>query len=289
MSNISKTCNSQLATRNYPRGNIILMVLFILVTSSAFALLMMQYTRTMFDQTMTTASYNRAYYLANAGLEVGLADSLGRVWYQKDFADSDGVLDCPDNICTVKWSIVARGTFHDNQGNKDTTECTKDNAFSLEKWDSLAFPLFWEDELWNTNNPIWSQTSFIIKAISSWPSHAGSVIKDEYHDSEGNKITDYPAKVIEIEDWSFKLNQISIKTRSWNKKPSWKQWEYLVLINKEHDIANFCVQSDNDIPRAILRVDGQGQFHDYNISLSATKKVSLPGFLFSTSVGRKSN
>lgn len=272
------------------KGNIILMVLFILISASAFALLMMQYTESMFDHTRMTYDYNKAYYLANAGVELGLADSLDgwethsyAIGYENTNPDISSVFSCEDMDCSASSTINARSKNHaNNSENIDENDnfCTEKNVFKLKAGDSLAFPLFYLNQEKKVNTtPMLGSTLFTITPL--WwlvNFHVGATVDN------GNNSHDI-ALLTTINNNRFKLSDLKT-TGTTPQSPSWKDGEYLVLINKWSD-TSFCLTSDKEIPRQRLRVDGEWTFNDYSISLSAAKKVTLPGFLFSTSVWRE--
>jgi hypothetical protein len=244
------------------------MVLFILVSASAFALLMMQYMQSMFDNTRMMYDYNTAYYLANAGVELGLADHLDAiidgeqlsyaVGYEHTYTDTTGQFGCNEmSTCGLSGTIIARDRFHTDSV-ENTLTCTTDNAFVLSDGASLAFPLFLLDEEKNIENINHAATKITIIGVesASAPSldigatvmiQAGNATNPPLYDIATHDLGGESAFVID-----------AIKTDSDTPQaPSGKMGEYLVFINNTDEEASFCISSSTPLASQRVRVDGQ--------------------------------
>lgn len=284
-------------TPNQYRGNIILMVLFILTAASAFALLMMQYTQSMFDHTRMMYDYNKAYYLANAGVELGLADSLYAkingeqlsyaIWYQQIYTDTAGQFGCNEvSTCGLSGTIIARDIFH-TDSIENTSSCTTDNAFILSDGASLAFPLFLLNEEKTIENINHSATTITIIGVDSASApllDIGATVMIQGWTTNTPPLYDIATYDLGGDD-AFAIGAIKTEGDT-PQAPLGKVGEYLVFINNTDKEVSFCISSSKPLASQRVRVDGHGQSNDYTISLSAAKKVTIPGFLFSTSVGR---
>jgi Tfp pilus assembly protein PilV len=122
-----------------------MLVLFVLLTASVLGLLMLQYTKSMFESTIDVYQYNRAYYLGQAGLEAGLAGTATQqIGYENTYQADQTVRDCNPIDCESTGDIVARAAMIGNTAD-DIDSCTDEHAFYLSGGESVAFPLFYDD------------------------------------------------------------------------------------------------------------------------------------------------
>jgi hypothetical protein len=67
-----------------PKGNIVIIVLFILIASSLFGVMMAQQARNLIMSTQSITNYYHAYYTAFAGIQQGLTQQFAHGYGYED-------------------------------------------------------------------------------------------------------------------------------------------------------------------------------------------------------------
>jgi hypothetical protein len=227
------------------RGNIILIVLFVLTTAAAMGMLMLQYTSSMFDSTIMTYEYNKAYYLARGGVELGLADvTSNQIGYEDNYLLTGSDRGCSDNKCSLSGAIIARHTIiGDTPSTIETIEqCSEDFQFILSGNDSIAFPLFYDDGSDFVSSELSNST------ISLDGETEGLIINATINMTPIISIND-TASIISISESINNINEfrlINIKdTLQPSNSPTGREGEYLVITNTKQTPASFCIQLEN--------------------------------------------
>ncbi len=134
------------------KGNVSILVMFIMIATSLMGLLAMHFVNQMMEYSSVVHNYYKTYYLTKAGLELGMTEANIRGLGFSTTINNDNFF--KDNfLCWEKWrceadaevkgeSSVVREKFWDT----DPT-CTKENAFHLKQWENLIVPLFYEKAL----------------------------------------------------------------------------------------------------------------------------------------------
>ena len=131
------------------KGNISLLVIFVLLSSSLIALLAMSQIKNLMVYGGTTYNYFRAHYLAKAGLELALTEVAMRdAGFSISVASGDSVV--IDNFLTEEnsgfepyFQSETRGAFLLITNNvRDTESCSNENKIVLPQGGSRVIPLF---------------------------------------------------------------------------------------------------------------------------------------------------
>lgn len=125
----------------HKKGNISLLVLFILVACSLLGIIAIQYTRHMATQTSQIYNYYKAYYLAKGWSEIGLSlMKLHGIWYELAILQNDPFVQ--KNISSGSaFSLTIHGASNIiSQGHPENKLCT--DPLTIEKDESYILPLF---------------------------------------------------------------------------------------------------------------------------------------------------
>ena len=272
------------------KWNIILIVLFVLLTASILWLLVVQYTKSMVENTSFMHRYNKAYYIAQWALEDGLTKvATNGIGFESDVSDI-AIAECVDSeICEQSGAIVAQSASLQNTGPEWASSCDEQSAYVLEPGQILPFPLFWFDESGRQQNI----TDISADLDMIWISGAGdikaTILVSKTVNDEIN---------IETTTNEFGMNEWD-KENIWEGMNTWligtfdtkKTQQYLLLHlvedNWEEEVQeniSFCLQSEQELPTTWVSVYGVGTIGDVTVSLQSDQWVQLPWFLFNTSL-----
>lgn len=142
-----------------PKGNISLIMLFVLAIAALMGLMSSHFLQSMIRETSAMRNNYQAYYLAKAGIELwtlainsydyGFTDTLSG-WsdvFQKNIL-------CTKGPCTIDLSIhsVVTGWLIGKDANITIEDCTSEHAIVLSSWSSLILPLFIDTRTLHNNN-----------------------------------------------------------------------------------------------------------------------------------------
>ncbi len=136
------------------KGNVTFLFILILITTSTIALLAMSQIRNLQRYGNTSFEYLKTYYLSKAWMELALMEVNSR-WYGFNFKTSTGDQFITENFPFVwfetgektpdkyfQYRIIGRSPFFW----KDIeTESCQENSRSLNPWETLVIPLFFDD------------------------------------------------------------------------------------------------------------------------------------------------
>jgi len=120
------------------QASIMILVIVIMIVSSALGLLVMSYVNNMLAISSDYHAFNKAYYLAKAGIEMNLTKVAHReVGFQDTLGDGlvatfDCAVGTKGNIsdqCQLSGDIIARGTLLTDDFT--ATDCTPETAYVL--------------------------------------------------------------------------------------------------------------------------------------------------------------
>lgn len=320
--NISITQHSTLITYNSPKGNISLIMLFVLAIGSLIGLLSTIVIQDMISSTGSLRDFYQSYYLSKGWLELGI---LSVEKYEYGFEDtltgSDTIiknnLNCTTN-CSLWLTITSRikvpvgqtsVTFWTTAENIDACNSLTPNKIILSGGWSYVLPLFIDQRSLKNNitwNPIqWnlSQYNIKIQPTSTETSHLWLWIalwsgnKDIYdNDLTGNNkpdlyITGTTLNIKEFlhnqaqKDWSHPLPQIA-STFNQETFAVWADfYNYLFITNLDTTPFSFCLQAEpnsNGYSIDTATVTSIGTYNATTIGLQANIKKPLPDYIINS-------
>ena len=279
---ISKITNRRL------KGNVSLLVIFILLASSVIALLSINQIQHLLTYGNMTFNYFRAFYLAKAWTELGLTEVYYReAWFEQNIGSWDAVV--VENLVWEAYSGFNPYFTMDIQWRfkfltddiRHTDKCDDDNKIVLWTWEWIMLSLFtditeWFDKIFNEESTIkpidpddikklemdvkWNWLTFWLFAYNP----------DEYGD--------YSMAKIIVKKWSdlTDLNYF-LSTNIWQV-----QWErrYLTIKNSSDKPISFCInRNDNElIPYSDSLITVRGNYWNMEVWLQSIVKKTTPAW-----------
>jgi len=250
--------------------NISILVIFILLASGIIGILTMYFVRQILHYNGTVLSYYKSYYLAQAGLELSLAQTTYRkIWFEYSVHSWDAIIqenfDC--YACNFETTISGN-TNYLSKSFLPVETCTEDIAFSLSAGESLVLPLykdsykkvsqsnvFWE---LRTKNLLSLSSRIFIDFVGEQPEEmlvsittSGEFItlSKKYPDTENN--TDLDRNTInEFLQYDGFPSEEGINKRCWSSLKN-----YLIIWNPSvwEQKLQFCLRTENmDNQRPLL-------------------------------------
>lgn len=304
--------NSNFEKNNNLKWNISILIIFVLLISGLIGMLTMNFIKDMLRYTNDIYSYNKAYYQANAGMELALTeiDNSG-IWFSNKINEWDSIFvdnfDCVD--CKLKMKLKWKTQYLSDKfwlGN----ECNDDNKFILQSGGSVVIPLFTQVEPWNHANILHNNFNNINDVLD----YDKDIL--HYTDYFNFKSEDF-SKNFNI--WLFVLSGNDIQTDLiYIKSLSWKEdmikdyfdmykeyynWEgvlgnedyfmYLIISNVENDEVSFCINIDLvtiphwnwsiiQLPTMNYFVNSLASYGDKTVWLQAIYRQPIPDFLINS-------
>lgn len=251
-----------------PKGNIILLALFVLFASSLIGLLISMMMRGFLRYSEDIASYQKASYLAKAGAEVWFLltnTTKANFDYTLEKGDKENILNnftckrekeenwiCPDFNLNLKitwlWNTL--------------NNCSGDNLITLSWGQSIIIPAFYATEVglwWNQMGQVKISTIAI-----EWDSNNLKKTIATY--DQNNTLT-----LKEWEEWE-KWNR-----EKWNGKNS-NTNSYFILSNTWQAAVQICPSWEN-IPQENIKILSTATFRDKTIWKEYLSTQKLPDFL----------
>ena len=241
-----------------PRGNIILLALFVLFASSLIGLLISMMMRGFLRYSEDIASYQKASYLAKAGAEVWFLltnTTKASFDYTLEKGDKENILNnftckrekeenwiCPD--FNLNLQIIWLWTSLNN--------CSGDNLITLSWGQSIIIPAFYANKVWLWWNQM-GQVKISTIAIE-WDSNSLKKTIATY--DQNNTLT--------LEEWK---NGITSNTNS-----------YFILSNTSETTVQICPFWEN-IPQENIKILSTATFRDKTIWKEYLSTQKLPDFL----------
>lgn len=239
-----------------PKGNIILLALFVLFASSLIGLLISMMMRGFLRYSEDIASYQKASYLAKAGAEVWFLltnTTKANFDYTLGEGDKENILNnftckrekeenwiCPDFNLNLQiiwlWNAL--------------NNCSDDKLITLSWGQSIIIPAFYATEvgLW------WNQMGQVIISTIKWDSNSLKKTIATY--DQNNTLT--------LEEWK---NGITSNTNS-----------YFILSNTSETTVQICPSWEN-IPQENIKILSTATFRDKTIWKEYLSTQKLPDFL----------
>ena len=166
---ISKIRNKRL------KGNVSLLVIFVLLASSVIALLSINQIQHLLAYWNMTFNYFRAFYLAKAWTELGLTEVYYReAWFEDSVGSWDAIVTWnliplysgfnPYFTMDISWSFL-----HLTDDVRYTDKCDGDNRITLGTWEWIVLSLFFDKTEWLDKILTWTKQNEINNNIKEWP------------------------------------------------------------------------------------------------------------------------
>lgn len=284
------------------RGNISLLVLFVLLTCSLLGLLTVHFLKNMSTQYNQILSYYKWYYLAQAGIETALTQLQHRGLGFSETIDSNNPLVAQNiNQPLSSFSVEVRGSSNFlSTSLNDSGSC--DSPFTLAPWKSLVLPLF-VDAFSGTvtqsfvspfANKNLGTTLALLKPVSKnlrWgPVNFGLLIADATGMYQ-NGI--YFSSGFSWNESFFKDFGSSASRGLWALEDSrLQQWQtdskfspYFIIANKDSRDITFCLTlpQGSVLPTQQYLIQSFGLYWATKLWLEATYRQPLPSFLIDSS------
>jgi hypothetical protein len=141
--------NRFIHTKINNRGNISILVIFILIASSLIWILTTNYIKDLMQYNNIIYGYYKSYYLSKAWLEL----SLTEIW--KNWIWFENTINTWDNI--ISWNFICQNcnfnssiSWNSSFFSKNTwTDSGCDNPIALNTWESFILPLFKQINNWS--------------------------------------------------------------------------------------------------------------------------------------------
>lgn len=305
-----------------PKGNISLIMLFVLAIAALMGLMSSHFLQSMIRETSAMRNNYQAYYLAKAGIELwtlavnsydyGFTDTLSG-WsdiFQKNIL-------CTKGPCTIDLSIQSVVTgWLIGKDIHTIDNCTPEHAIALSSWSSLILPLFIDTRKLHTTqndtyfkNIITSYKMSIIPIFGKWWSLGIGIVlwsgsRKTYDDQDSESMQqlymthDFSEGSFNIEDiltynknllWS----DLAGPTIAWllsqeNFKESEWLFNYLAITNINEDNStlwfclNFEANNTTQYPLDTSIVSSTASYRDTSLSLQGIIKKELADYVYSS-------
>ncbi len=284
--------------------NISILVIFVLLASSLIGILTMNFVKQMVSYTNDMHSYYKSYYHAKAGLELSLVEiNNAGIWFSNQIWSGDDIFVDNFSCSTCDFDVEIQGkTQYLSDKFWLGTWCGDENAFVLIKWESMALPLFVQEDINNNLEVFDDSDEYNIDLL-------------KYVDElEFNSNQDYDGKfnlwLIVLLDNVVQRDLLFIKSYDWDKQmirnyfkdyfayywdDIFKNKEYLaylLMTNVDNNESSFCISIDDInewwlskmiyIPTMKFFVSSISSFLDKTVWLNAIYSQPIPWFLLNT-------
>lgn len=298
------------------KWNVLILVVFVLIISSLIWLLALHFIQQLNTYSDNVYFYNKSYYLAQAGSELWLTEAAQRwVGFSHEVFSGDSVLkdnfDCLSCTgscyysCDMSMKILGKTTLLNNTFWLDDNECTSGNTITLNQWDAIILPLFYEQEIidnytiLSSENIAWNRDLILNSYIKNNIDTLFSCVNCEWKEelvtlwlfaAQGVELyNEFFVRNVELWDMVsefFSEFDAFFATNNWLAFDSLQH--YLIIANTENDKPlSFCLQTKTKIsgqkvylPTEKFFVESVASFRNMTISLQAFYKQPIPDFLF---------
>lgn len=270
--------------------NILILVILVMLTVAMMWLLTMSFLKQMFTYTINLDGYYKSYYLSKAWIELALTEiDNSKVWFSNSILWNDNIFTqnlCEGLDCSVDLTISGRAKNLNNYF-WDDVNCTPENAFTLEWWESFALPLFLQD-MWISNADIvlwnWDTSSIV------------SNIRNTLRMTKPDNISDGRQLTLSLvfPTLDDQLNNLYIATEDFDDSMIysfiWSALEtsnldnkelYLMVSNPEESPVSFCFSSSVDeLPATKFYVLSVWNYQWKYVGMQAIYAQPIPSFMF---------
>ena len=288
--------------------NISILVMFVLLASSLIGILTINFVQQMVANTSRINAYYKSYYLAKAGIELGLTEIKSRgIGFEIAQASGEDIIK-QNFVCGDHCFFESSTQWLSNYLSPDVSQASGcQNPFMLSAGDSLMIPLFHDDFTGNVSqvfsksvtywNLAWALQNLTVEYSGDLPStavvSAGFLVLDATWNINNNGIYFKTWSLKELFPWIQTDNNSLVNRFSsyvaWSSLQSWQASDfpfknYLVISYYTWtDSLNFCLSlSGSQLPTAQYLVTSLGTFNDQKLWLEALYKQPIPSFLLNS-------
>ena len=284
---ISKIRNKRL------KGNVSLLVIFILLASSVIALLSINQIQRLLTYWNMTFNYFRAFYLAKAGTELGLTEVYYReAWFEQSIGTWDAIVSWlalwysgfnPYFTMNISWNFQ-----HLTNDIRYTNECSDDNKITLGTGEWIMLSLF-KDVTYEIEDILtWTNENNIIQ----WDNDLVKTLKFK----ELDKSQSFKYFTFWLFDYDNDWNMWSIFVETWTHSDFTKfllhindgsietsTRRYLTIKNPWtwDEVVSFCITTNNGktpIPYSDSLITVRGNYGDMEVWLQSVVKKEVPSW-----------
>lgn len=286
------------------------MVMFILIACSLFGLLTVRFLQSMFVQSAQIHDYYKSYYLAKAWLELVFVQLPVRgLWF--DFVVSSGSDIIKQNFLSAgnyyfESSIVGRSNLLSRSVRQSST-CSE--PFSLNHWESLIFPLFYDkfdSKIYGTYDSLSKPIDYDIKQqllsnfefswLNNNPKVSLWILISSWWDLYENWI--YFIGVDSLDQGSFDnfvkwVNNSFVYSNlgdanfsNWpNYMTDWFK-AYFIIANKDNKAFQFCLENkQSEFPLQQYWIKSIGVYNNQKLGLEVEYRQPLPSYFVDSMIG----
>jgi hypothetical protein len=278
------------------KGNVSLLVIFILLASSVIALLSINQIQHLLTYWNMTFNYFRAFYLAKAWTELWLTEVYYReAGFQQEIGTWDAVV-TENLVWAYSWfnpyftMNISWNFLYLTDDVRYTDKCDNGNRITLWAWEWIVLSLFMDKThdinkilTWTNKNNIYKFGEFDVEKIEmtnvSW-----SWIVDEHQKKLTFWLFDYD------DDWNMEnifVDQIALENLgNFLKKIYYfdtsKNRRYLSIKNhlKWDEVVSFCITNSDKklVPYADSLITVRGNYADMEVGLQSVVKRQSPSW-----------
>lgn len=272
------------------KGNVSLLVIFILLASSVIALLSINQIQRLLTYGNMTFNYFRAFYLAKAWTELGLTEVYYReAWFEQAINSWDAIVTENFWIYTrfdthftmnISWNFQ-----HLTDDVRYTDKCNEENMITLGTGEWIMLSLFRDNTYSIIDSMTWTRdvsiSDFkdakkleIYKAIWSWSWDKRKLTFWLFDYDTHWDMGDIYVENLSLESLNAFLNNIN--NLKWIRK-------YLTIKNPwtGNQIVSFCINADNgkiSIPYSDSLITVRGNYGDMEVWLQSVVKKEVPSW-----------
>ncbi len=256
---------------NRKKWSVMIIVLFLLFVWALFVLLIYNYLFNFLTNFSEIRKYYKAYWLANAGIEIEKVKINKHLYWFEDriISDSDtnkNNWNCKN--CFFDTKLISRTMVYSNLDNIfDLNSCDDDTYFTLWTGNAIVFPLYWESVDWNNENNVENIASIEwynnkITVYNSWGLNYEFLIWEI--DKNLNK------KVIKksVNNWSI----------DYFVDNSFDTERFFALVNISNDKLGFCLEFQDRLPVWVYKIISNWKFMDRSVWLELKIYSKIPDF-----------
>lgn len=298
--------NIKLKEKNKLKGNISILIIFVLLISGLIGILTMNFVKDMLWYTGDFYHYNKAYYYSNAWLELALTetDNAG-IWFSNKVNTEDSVF--VDNFecanCSLEMDVQWKTQYLSDKFWL-SNECTDNNAFVLQSWWSVVLPLFTQGEFWNNVAILSDDPIEYNKDIMGYTDEF-EFISDEDFDKN------FTVWMFVLSGGDIQRDLLYIKSLQWRENMIRNYFDaysdyysgdvifendnylmYLIISNVENSAVSFCINMDDinspignnviELPTMKFFVNSLATYWDKEVWLQAIYRQPIPDFLINS-------
>jgi len=277
----------------HKKGNISILVIFVLLASSLLGVLAMNFVQSMMKQSATIYNHYQSYYLAKAGIELVLAEIGHRgVWFEQSLSDGtslSGNFLCKGR-CDLSFDLVWRSKLLSQQFGS-TSGCQF--PIVLSEGMSFVLPLFADTFVWSIAQSFVSPISYTnlygsFKASSLQTTDTAELIfgmvilSGESLASNGiffqkGSLSQWFASFISAFDTLF-TPTLSLPNLSNSNIAPYRF--FFVLSNPSPSKVSFCLLAPEPLPMQQYLIQSQWVYDHQTLGLEASYQQPIPDFLF---------